>query len=318
MLKKHFITIIKIAVSSVLIIIIANKLGIQKIINQLQATDPWWVLFAILIFTISNILGSFQWFLLLKARGINLSFLHVLAYYYVGLFFNNFLIGYIGGDAVRIYDITKRSGDSSAAISTVFLDRFMGFVMLTTLALVAGLIWQNMLESKTILIMVVVIFITWILSFLFLFNDKLAHNLGKVIRLIFSPKVNGKIQEIYKNINSFKYAKKTLSIIIIISLIIQIFRILVHYFAALSVGLRGHLKYFFLFIPIIALLASLPISIGGIGIREGSGVALFSNITSFQAERIVAMELLAYLIGLLSALPGGIVFMVRKEQIHFK
>lgn len=318
MLKKNLITLLKITVSVALIIFLISRVGLQDILQQFKTTNLWWLVFAISIFTVSNFLGSFQWYLLLKSRGIHLPFGHVLAYYYVGLFFNNFLLGYIGGDAIRIYDISKKSGDSSGAVSSVFMDRFMGFVLLTTLALFSGLLWQNMLKSKTVLFVTIFIFAGWILAFIFLFNEKLGHNVGKFVKLFFSSRIKVKMSEIYRDINSYKHDKKILGTTAFISFVIQFFRILVHFFAALSVGLHGHLKFFFLFIPIVALLASLPISIGGIGIRETSGVALFSQLSGFLPERIVAMEFLAYLIGLLSALPGGIVFMLRREQINLK
>jgi len=269
-----------------------------------------------IVFSVSNFLGSFQWFLLLKAKGINLPFLKVLSFYYVGLFFNNFLVGYIGGDAVRIYDITKHSGDSSKAISTVVFDRFIGFVLLTTFALFGVLLWQNMLQSQTVLLSILLIFASWILFFLILFNERFAHKVGFILKYFLPEKMNVKLREIYSNLNSFKDAKRTLISIFFISLCVQFLRIFVHYLAALSVGLHGQFKYFLIFIPIIALLASLPISIGGLGIREGSGVALFSNVPTFIPEIVVAMEFLAYLIGMISALPGGLLFMLRKEKIN--
>jgi hypothetical protein len=139
-----------------------------------------------------------------------------------------------------------------------------------------------------------------------------------LLRFFFSEKINGKIYDIYRNINSFKQNKKILITVTLISTLIQSIRVFVHYFAAMSLGLHGEVKYFFLFIPIIALLASLPISIGGIGVRESSGLALFSRVTAFQPELIVLMEFLAYLIGLFAALPGGIIFIVRKEHISLK
>lgn len=316
MLRKYLITALKIVISVGLVIFLIAKLGLNDIYQQLQSISLGWILLALAIFTGSNILGAFQWFLLLKSKDIHLKFSHVLSYYFVGLFFNNFLIGYIGGDAFRIFDISKRTGDSSSAVSTVFFDRFMGFVMLTTLALITGVIWHGVFKSSTVLMIVIIIFIVWVLSFLFLFNDFLAHQLGKIIRFIFPGKTNGKIYDIYKNINSFKHNKKMLFSVVFVSLIIQSIRVFVHYLAALSLGLHGQVKYFFLFIPVIALLASLPISIGGIGVRESSGLALFSRVTSFQPELIVVMEFLAYLIGLVAALPGGIIFMIRKEQFH--
>jgi len=316
--RKYLITLIKIVVSTALIIFLFVKLGFNDILIQLTSANLWWLFFAIFIFSLSNFLGSFQWYLLLKIKGIHLPFLRVVSYYYVGLFFNNFLIGYIGGDAIRIYDISKVSGDSSKAISTVFLDRFIGFVVLTGLALFAGLIWHDIFQVKNVIFIIIFIFICWMLSFVFLFNEKLAKKIGIIIKYLLPLKIYDKLREVYININSFKHAKKTIVQIIFISIAIQSIRILVHYFAALSVGLHGHLKYFFIFIPVVALMASLPISIGGIGVREGSGVALFSTVPTFLPEMIVAMEFLAYLIGLISALPGGILFVLRKEKVKLE
>lgn len=314
MIKKILVPLLKVVISVVLIVFLFVKLGSREIIAQLTTINYWWLVWGIFAFSFSNLLGSLQWFLLMKTQGMKLSLAKVISYYYVGLFFNNFLVGYVGGDAIRIYDISKASGNSSHAISTVFLDRLIGFVMLTTLALVAGIAWRNIFQSKTIIFVIIIIFICWIISFVVLFNERFARKIGWIFRFIVPSKVNNKIREVYSSINSFKHAKKTVSVVLLISFVTQVLRIVVHFFAALSVGVHAHLKYFFIFIPVIALLSSLPISIGGIGIRESSGVALFAQIDSLQPEAIVAMEFLAYLIGLVSTLPGGLIFMLRKEK----
>ena len=316
MIKKVTIPLIKIIISIALVVFLLAKLGWHEIFSQFATAKVWWILLGIIAFSLSNLLGSIQWYLLMKSRGIELPLIKVISYYYVGLFFNNFLIGYVGGDAVRIYDISKASGSSSDAISTVFFDRLIGFVMLTTLALIAALAWRNIFQSKTIILIIIIIFISWIISFIVLFNEQFAKKIGWVFRFILPAKVNEKLREVYSSINSFKHDKKTISSVILISFIIQTLRILVHFIAALSVGLNAHIKYFFIFVPVIALLASLPISIGGIGIRESSGVALFSQVNSFLPEAIVAMEFLAYIIGLVSTIPGGLIFMLRKEKIQ--
>jgi uncharacterized protein (TIRG00374 family) len=316
LIKKVTIPLLKIVVSLALIVFLIAKLGLHEIFSRFATANPWWIFWGIIAFSLSNFLGSAQWYLLMRSRGIELPLSKVISYYYVGLFFNNFLIGYVGGDAIRIYDISKASGSSSNAISTVFFDRLIGFVMLTTLALVAALAWRNIFQSKTIILIIFLIFVCWVVSFIVLFNERFAKKIGWVFRFILPAKVNEKIKEVYSSINSFKHDKKTISLVILISFVIQTLRILVHFFAALSVGLDAHIKYFFIFVPVIALLASLPISIGGIGIRESSGVALFSQVNSFQPEAIVAMEFLAYIIGLLSTIPGGLIFMLRKEKIR--
>lgn len=318
MTKKVFIPLIKILVSIVIIIFLLVKLGLHELVSQFMAANVWWLVAGVVAFSVSNLLGSFQWYLLMKTRGIDIPLGKVITYYYVGLFFNNFLIGYVGGDAIRIFDLSRASGNSSHAISTVFFDRLIGFAMLTTLALVAGLAWRNIFQTKTIIVVILIIFVCWIISFIVLFNEKFAKKIGWAFRFLLPSKINDRIRNIYASINSFKHEKKTIAKVLMISFVIQSLRIFVHYFAALSVGVEAHIKYFFVFIPVIALLASLPISVGGIGVREGSGVALFSQVNSFQPEAIVAMEFLAYVIGLLSTIPGGLFFMVRKEKFTGK
>lgn len=314
MFRKIGIPILKIAISSSLIIWLLVKLGPRDIMHRFVSADVWWIVLAIVIFSLSNFCGAFQWQLLMKTKSIHLPWRHVLAFYYVGLFFNNFLIGNVGGDAIRVYDVAKLSGDLPHAISTVFFDRLIGFFVMTTLALLSGLFWHNIFQSNSLETLTIIIFLLWVVSFLFLFNENLASRIGWLFRFMLTPRMNHKIRAVYQSINAFKHEQRLLLTIVLISLVVQSLRVMVHYYAALSVGVQLHLKYFIIFIPVIALLSSLPISIGGIGIREGSAVALFSQVDSLLPESIVAFEFLAYLIGLIATIPGGIFFVLRREK----
>lgn len=314
-IKKILIPFIKVLVSLTLIALLLSKLGLRQVAAQLAVANLWWIALATLVFIASNLLGSIQWFWLLKNQAVEIPLRRVIAYYHVGLFFNNFLIGYVGGDAIRIFDISRHSGNSSLAISTVLMDRLIGFVMLTTLALVAGLVWHSIFQSDTILLVIGAILCCWLFSFVVLFHERFARRISWVFRLILPVRLKNKMKQVYVSINSFKNERKLLVQLLLVSAAIQTLRIMVHYYAALAVGIHVHLKYFFIFVPAIALLSSLPISIGGIGIRETSGVALFSQINSIPAEAIVAMEFLSYLIGLLATIPGGLIFMFRHEKI---
>ena len=73
------------------------------------------------------------------------------------------------------------------------------------------------------------------------------------------------------------------------------------------------LIYFACFQPVAAVLAALPISIGGLGVREGTLVGLFSSV-DIGRELATAMSLLGYVAGILASLLGGIAFVVRKIE----
>ena len=100
--------------------------------------------------------------------------------------------------------------------------------------------------------------------------------------------------------------------VICISLFVQSMRILTHYFVGRALGISISPIFFFIFIPIIAIIASLPVSLGGIGFREQSGVILFSIVGVAAAEASL-MEFLAYLVGIGSSLRGGLIFILRNK-----
>lgn len=306
------IPLAKILVSAALIVLLLNRIGTAGLVNTVKSANPLWIIIGLAVFTMSNIIGSIQWRLLLKARGIDLPLTKVISFYFVGLFFNNFLIGYIGGDAFRIYDTSKISGDTSGAVSAVSFDRFVGFFILITMGLVASIIGLDIIKSESIIYAVIIIFLCWILALIFLFREDFAKKFSWFFNLILPKSIRHRLKDIYLGLNSYKHEKAVLAKVVGLSLITQSLRIVTHYFAALSVGVHASLVYFWVFIPVIALAASLPISLGGIGVREQSGVVLFSQIGLPTAE-IAAFEFLAYIIGIIASIPGGIIFAFRKR-----
>lgn len=314
-MRQHIFSIIKFFVSAGLIFWLLQRIGIQNVSKQISHANWKWILAGILAFSSSNLLGAFQWYLLLRLKGIQLSFWRVVSYYHVGLFFNNFLIGYVGGDAFRIYDVRRSSGDTMNAFSTVLFDRFVGFFTLTMLAMVVSLGWINNFTSLVTIITIVAIFFGWILGILFFLNESFARKFAWLLTRILPPFVTDKLRDLYFEINRFRHNKKMLVKIFAISLAVQSLRVCTHILTARSIGVHVHAIYFFVFVPIIAMAASLPISLGGIGVREQSGVTLFAQV-GVPSTAVVVFEFLAYLVGVVATIPGGIIFALRKEKLH--
>lgn len=317
-MKKILSSCLKIGVSGGLIYLLFNQkdLSINDVFYQISHANINWFLFGVLLFSTSTILGALQWRMLMQAREINIPVRKAISYYYVGLFFNNFLPGYVAGDAFRIYDITKTSGKNSDAVSTVLLDRLVGFVVLTTLALFASLIWMySSNRASFFFYVIIIIFAGWMLALTLLFNLKLAQKIQWIFEKLLPVSIVQKIKAIYLGINSFKHHKSLLIKTLFISIVIQGLRVLTHFAAACSIGLTEvGVIHFFIFIPIVALAVTIPISIGGFGIREQTAVYLFALPgVGGNPDMITSMEFMAYLIGILCSLPGGIIFILRRQ-----
>jgi glycosyltransferase 2 family protein len=311
--RRTIINVMKIVVSVSLVFWLFQRIGSQAIVRQLTSANWWWILAAVATFAASNVLGALQWHILLRSQNVPVSFRQSLSFYHVGLFFNNFLIGNIGGDALRIYDVRRFSGDGTIAVSTVVFDRFIGFLTLTSVAMAVSLLWIRRLASLDAVYVTGMVLLVWVVALFFLFNEKAGGMIGRIFRPLLPSGIAEKIHAIYSSINQLRNSRRILSQLFSISVIVQLLRVLTHYLAALSVGARAGIYYFFIFIPIIALLASLPISFGGIGVREQSAAVIFATV-GLAASKVVTFEFLAYLVGVLAALPGGLVFILRKEE----
>ncbi|MBN2000085.1 flippase-like domain-containing protein [candidate division KSB1 bacterium] len=310
-IKRSLTSIAKIFVSVVLVAVLLRRIGLNNILMKMMAADPVWFFCGVFVFALSNFFGSCQWYLLLRSKQVPLPFWNVVSIYHVGLFFNNYLVGYIGGDAVRIYDVHKNVGDTTRAVSTVFFDRFVGFFILTSLAMVASLVLLEDLGQSLAVTVIIAILAVWCFGLLFLFNQTVARKFVWLVRFL-PGKWTIKLRDIYVSLNQFRHDKATLWKVFTIAVVVQFLRVLTHYFAALAVGVHVHIIYFFVFIPIIALAASLPVSIGGIGVREQSGVSLFSSV-GLASGSVVAFEFLAYMMSIVATFPGGVIFVMRRS-----
>ena len=78
----------------------------------------------------------------------------------------------------------------------------------------------------------------------------------------------------------------------------------------LALGLSVPAAYFFLFVPLLAVIVSLPISLNGIGVREGAGMLLFGMVGLNRASAF-ALQFGTYLVAVGVSMLGGLVFLMR-------
>ena len=84
----------------------------------------------------------------------------------------------------------------------------------------------------------------------------------------------------------------------------------VHVLVARALGIHIPLSYFFLFVPLLAVIVSLPISLNGIGVREGAGIVLF-GLVGVSRGNAFSLQFTTYLVAVAVSLLGGLVFLAR-------
>lgn len=317
--KRVLFLSLRISVSIILLWFLFRQLDREVLIEIIINADKRLLLLAFSIFFINYILSLFRWEMLLKAARIHLPLKRVIISLAGGYFFNLFLPSSIGGDVVRVIDLTTHTRRPHEVMATVLLDRLSGYIGLVILAWLALLSSWNIIPKKNVLVWVGIITAILIIILLVLFNKSLYF---KINRLLHSPsgnKIKGYIRDVHKETHIFRHHEKVVLNNITLSLFIQMITPVTFYITALSLGLRINIIYFFIFLPIIGAVTLLPISIGGLGLREYMITSFFAML-GISTHLTFAMSVLNSLFILIYGGLGGLIYVLtvhhRRIQRH--
>jgi uncharacterized protein (TIRG00374 family) len=312
-LKRFFLLVLKIIISLGLVGFFLQRIEWGEIELALSSASlSFWIL-AVLLFLASNLLGAFQWGELLRIQDIRLPVRKVVGLYFVGVFFNNFLVSNIGGDAVRIYDLKRLTGQGLAGFAATFLDRFIGLFTLICFSIVAyalspGL-WGMALWMPILLLAILLLAVL-----IFGFSRRMSNIVVRFARRMLPLRLVEFLENVREGFLLYRHAYSMILRVALLASCVQLSRIAVYYSVGHALGQSVPFGYYVVFIPLIAIVAAIPVSFGGIGVRENMGVLLFGRVGMGDASALAVM-FLGYLAGIVASLAGGILFVVRRSSV---
>jgi len=276
----------------------------------LKHADPRWVAAAAALLFASHLLASYQWERLLRAVGIDIPFWKVASYYHVGLFFNNFVPANVAGDLARTLDAARAGSTRATALSTVLLDRLLGTVALGLVAVVTTLPAIDRFHLAAAYGGVLVFFLGAVVMLRAVLEPRALTVLERLLVRVGLARLLPALDELSGRLAAFRGQRPLLLALSGLAMLVQLMRIGVHVLFARALGLHIGLAYFCLFVPLLAVIVSLPISLNGIGVREGAGMLLFGLIGVGRADAF-ALQFGTYLVAVGVSLIGGLVFLAR-------
>lgn len=296
----------KIIISAGLLFYIFYAFEPGAIVSSMISANPWYVAGAIFIFIGSGVLGAFQWGIILRFHGIQPGFYATVSRYFMGLFFNFILPGFVGGDVVRVYKTSVSSGLASQAFSSTLADRVIGLLVLVLFSFGGFIFMPDGMVFNALPVAITLFFI--LAGFISLFVFKPAGRLfNRVFGSILPIRILAKLRAVYLEMHELTRSPRILITLLVLSLFIQFTRIAVHYTCGIAVGIDIGFSFYALFVPLMAVMASLPVSIGGFGVRETFAVVLFSSV-GLEEEIVLSYIFLTTISSFIGALPGGVAF----------
>jgi uncharacterized protein (TIRG00374 family) len=301
--------ILKIAVSLVGLLVILLTQDLGQAFQLLVRMDPLPFVGALLLFLAGVPVRAYRWGSLVWSLDVQVGWWRLVALYFVGSFFNIFLPTGLGGDAVRMYELSRDDHKVAEAISSVVVDRFLGLFFLFAMASLA-LIGGYELVAPEVRILIGVVFAGSVIAVGLLLQRRWIEDWGRRLGL---DRLLGRFQilrDLYDSVHL--YSKAALLRASIASLVFNLLLILGYYLLGQAVGIDLSLWYYFLFVPIISVLLMVP-SVGGLGIREGSTVLLFRQVGVPEPQALALA--LAYDVTLLSiGLIGATIYLIQGVQ----
>ncbi len=138
--RKNLTTFIKAAVSALLIYFILTKIDFKEVITVLKSANPFWLFLALFLFALSKFFNSLRLNLYFHIIKVPLTTLSNLKLYSLGMFYNLFLPGGIGGDAYKGYVIQKKfQAGTKKVVGVLLLDRLSGLLLILIFALILAI-----------------------------------------------------------------------------------------------------------------------------------------------------------------------------------
>jgi len=213
---------------------------------------------------------------------------------------------------IRIIRLRKAGFNTHILVSSSLLDRILGLVSILLMGLVAIIFTRNLGLSTNTKLLLSLVATLLACGLWFLFSDYMSRITDRLHDKFSNTKLIHFIHTIVSTLHEYRKMRTQVLFTLCISFIAQYLIILCYLMIGLSLKIELPISIYFTIIPIVFVATSLPISIGGLGVREGALITLFLY---FQVDKqaAIALSLIYFGIVVLLTLPGGLVIL-RKSR----
>jgi len=296
--RKWAVLALKIVVSVSALVFLLTRMDLRETLGLLAGSGkPMWAL-ALLFLIVSQAVTTLRWHILLQPYGFILSRLRVLKIYWVGLFFSLFLPGIVGGDVVKTYYVAGSWRAAPTALFTLIADRTIGVAgMLVYAAVGLAFTWRSLplWLSAGVAAMIALFYPVLI------YMPRLSVPLLTLVR---------KLRDIPGD-SLFIYWRHPLPALKGwgLSLIVHLCLVAAHVAMGRSLGLQLPVSSYLLLYPLTSLAAFIPLSLNGIGLREGAYVYILGRF-GVAPEPAFSLALMWFSIVLANGLLGGAAYLL--------
>jgi uncharacterized protein (TIRG00374 family) len=264
---------------------------------------------AALLTLLGVVLSTLRWRTVLSALGQPAKLRSLLSYNLAGLFVSNVLPTTIGGDVLRVSRLSKQNGEPAASFASVALERLTGWLVLPIITFVGFLLNPGLRHLGAATQVAIALAAGTLVALVLLLIGVASQRFGR--RVAGDSGWRQFAAAVHLGLDRFRHHPAAAVNVLAVGFAYQLVLVFAALFAARAVGIGAPAgpTALLAFFPAVLIAQVLPISIAGLGVREGAFV-LFLTPLGVPTEQAIALGLLLYLLNLGVSLLGAPAFAV--------
>lgn len=324
-LRQTASTVARLTIAIIVMFWLFRKMGVANLGQTLrQVAGQWdWLAAALILSGAPLFMCMVRWKWILDAQEMRLSWPRITSIFFIGLFFNSFMIGPTGGDIIKAYLTARETRHrKTEAITSIFIDRIVGLISLA--AMVAAMIllrwnfFMNHPSTSKVALPVLAVCAALLGGGILAFSIHWFETFPILKRLTTRPVIGNAVTIVEKVYNAFYVCRQHPQLLLklcLSSLILQTLFVIVALMVGKALGLNIPFIDYLTFSPLIGLISAIPVTPGGLGIREGASVHLWA-VMAVAADRAFLLAFLPFIFLIVWGLPGGILFLFHRSDAH--
>lgn len=309
-MRRPLLLLLKAAISILLLYLSLRAVNLAALGERLSRIEPAWIAAAFALTTAQVCLLAFRWRTIVAQCGLDVRLTVALRMSFIAMFFNSVLPSTVGGDAARVVMLKRAAGGgwASAAYSVV-IDRIAGVTALA-LVVLACLPWTLQLVQDPVARTLLVLIGGGAVCAASVFMALGARRWPLLERWA----ATRHLAEVSRVAWRVCRDRRSLAAIAVTSFVIHITTIAITWCIAQSVAASASFMLLLFLVPPVLLVATVPVSIAGWGLREGSMIVAFAYAGLAQGDGLIVsvlFGLLSFAVGII----GGLIWIVGDLRI---
>jgi len=296
--------LLQLAVTAVALYLMSRLVDFGDAARVLSAASPVLVASAIAVYLLGQAMSAFRWWMIGASVGLIDEFSQYLRFYFIGMFFMFFGPSTLGGDVVRSLYLAEGSGRRARAFNSVLFDRINGLVVLIAIGAIAFVLFPGYGLPLPLLYATVAAGAFLVLGWW----------LAPTMAALVLPESHRLRRFIEDDLGPFWRDRGMLVRASGVSVLFHLVQIGTQFLVARALGLEIPFSYICVFHPLVSALSAIPITLSGIGLREG-GYLFFLVHYGIDRESALAFGILWLIVILVNSLVGGLVFLASGARL---